>query len=268
MYPLICKCKTALFVLALLLGNLGVAMEPRAFQRLLESIDNAFMSDRLVVIQTAAPTNTFSSEQVVELLQTLSFSSEQVEALETLALRLEDPQNAFLILDVFVFSSDRELAAALLSKVPPVKTTRVNVVNVYARLGLLSVYVQDDTAFQYLLSSVQAVSYSGDKLVIVEEAARETDGFTAQQAAVLLRSVSFSGDKLAMLASLTPRLIDLSGWEAVLVLEVFSSDNDKLEALGLIKHTLRHANDLSEVTHVFRSASNQDRAQALLSSLR
>jgi hypothetical protein len=148
------KLKISLLTLAILLFcNLGFAMEPRAFQRLLQSLDDAYMSDRLLIIQTAAPTNTFSSEQVVELLNTLSFSSEQVEALEALALRLEDPQNTFLILDVFVFSSDRELASALLSKVSPVKTSRVNVVNIYARLGLLSVYVRDDATFQQLISA-------------------------------------------------------------------------------------------------------------------
>jgi hypothetical protein len=71
-----------------------------------------------------------------------------------------------------------------------------------------------------------------------------------------------------MLTLLAPKIIDLSGREGVLILEVFSSDNDKLEALALIKHTLRKANDLSEVTRVFRFSSNQNQAQTLLSSLR
>jgi hypothetical protein len=99
-------------------------------------------------------------------------------------------------------------------------------------------------------------------------AAQETDGFTAQQVAALLGNIGFSSDKLAMLVLLAPRIIDLSGQEGVLILGAFSSENDKLGALALIKHTLRQANDLNEVTQVFRFSSNQTQARTLLSSLR
>jgi hypothetical protein len=90
------------------------------------------------------------------------------------------------ILMVFWLVTPFKLASALLAKMPPVKTSRVNVVRVSAKLGLLSVYVRDDATFQQLLSSVQAVSYAGDKLAVVARAAQETDGFTAQQVAALL----------------------------------------------------------------------------------
>jgi hypothetical protein len=71
-----------------------------------------------------------------------------------------------------------------------------------------------------------------------------------------------------MLVLLAPRIIDLSGQEGVLILGAFSSENDKRGAPSLIKHTLRQANDLNEVTQVFRCSSNPSADPPKLASVK
>jgi hypothetical protein len=50
------------------------------------------------------------------VIRRLSFSSDKLRALELLAPRMVDRQNAFKIYDAFTFSSDKEKARAILRR--------------------------------------------------------------------------------------------------------------------------------------------------------
>ncbi len=58
------------------------------------------------MIRSAAAGNHFTVSQAAAILGTLSFSSDQLEALAVLRPKIVDPQNAAQLGSVFDFSSD------------------------------------------------------------------------------------------------------------------------------------------------------------------
>jgi len=84
------------------------------FSALIGSLNSvSFSSDKLNLIQTAAASNHFTVRQVATILETLSFSSDQLKALSALHPMIVDPQNAAQLGAVFSFSSDLEEAMKL-----------------------------------------------------------------------------------------------------------------------------------------------------------
>jgi hypothetical protein len=67
----------------------------------------AFSEDRLNLLRTAAADNFFTAAQAKAVLESFSFSAEQLQAAKVLAPRLTDPENGFQLYDVFRFEADR-----------------------------------------------------------------------------------------------------------------------------------------------------------------
>ena len=87
------------------------AIDAASFDALVVGIvDASFSDDKLTLITAAAARNRFTCAQVVEIIDQLSFSSDQLEALAALRPSIIDPHNAALIGGVFTFSSDRDAA--------------------------------------------------------------------------------------------------------------------------------------------------------------
>ena len=96
------------------------AMPDNDFELLTEQIeDTSFNADKLSIVDLAAQHNTFTCDQVAEIIGYLSFDSDQLEALDILAPRIEDPKRTFVILKAFSFQSSREQAEAILSAKAP-----------------------------------------------------------------------------------------------------------------------------------------------------
>ena len=96
------------------------AMPSNDFELLTEQIEEAsFNSDKLSIVDLASQHNTFTCDQVAEIIGHLSFDSDQLEALNILAPRIEDPSRTFIILKVFTFQSSRAQAEAILSSKAP-----------------------------------------------------------------------------------------------------------------------------------------------------
>ena len=85
------------------------------FPALLEAVNaQAFGSAKLDVLRTAEARLTV--DQVGQLLELFSFSSEKVSVVEITAPRLLDRQNAFKLYKQFDFDSDKQKVKAILAR--------------------------------------------------------------------------------------------------------------------------------------------------------
>lgn len=85
------------------------ALDAASFNNLLSAIKReSFGDDKLRVIQSAAANGHFTIAQVGQIVQTLSFGEEKVNAVRALKPRVIDPQNAYQLQSLFSFSSEKE----------------------------------------------------------------------------------------------------------------------------------------------------------------
>jgi len=92
-------------------------MPPERFQALVRAVDHeSFSGNKLTVISQAASDSLFRMEQVEQLIRRLSFSSDKLKALDVMAPKVVDRQNAFKIYDAFTFSSDKDQARKILKR--------------------------------------------------------------------------------------------------------------------------------------------------------
>ncbi|MGC4118297.1 MAG: DUF4476 domain-containing protein [Myxococcales bacterium] len=84
------------------------AMPEQSFQALLAVLDReSFADDRLRVLETAASSQRFLGEQVVELLTRFPFSAHKLRAVRMLKDRLVDKGHEFQLYAAFTFESDK-----------------------------------------------------------------------------------------------------------------------------------------------------------------
>jgi hypothetical protein len=91
----------------------GPPATPARMDELLYAIDQrGFPSAKQEVIRAAARTTWFNTAQVILVLQSFAFGSDQVEAAVTLYPRVTDPQRWEQVYSVFTFDSDRKALRA------------------------------------------------------------------------------------------------------------------------------------------------------------
>lgn len=96
------------------------SMPASDFAQLKNQVNQAsFSSEKLSVLQLSAQNTTFTADQIKSLISGISFASDQLEALEILAPKLEDPSRSFTILEAFTFSSSKSEAQEILSRAAP-----------------------------------------------------------------------------------------------------------------------------------------------------
>ncbi|XDD49596.1 DUF4476 domain-containing protein [Leptospira sp. WS92.C1] len=107
------------------------ALGQDGFDNLKERIEReGFMDQRLSVLRSQASRSTFTAEQVAELMDLFNFSPDKIKALGILRNRIEDPENAYVIVERFSFDSDKKIAARQLDGIesalpkPPRMTKR------------------------------------------------------------------------------------------------------------------------------------------------
>jgi hypothetical protein len=85
------------------------AMSDADFRTFLKKVDDAsFADDQLSLIKSAAGTNAFTVDQVVQLVKTCTFEDTKIEVAVMLHARLVDPDRAYLIESAFDFSSSKK----------------------------------------------------------------------------------------------------------------------------------------------------------------
>lgn len=89
-------------------------MEAERFAMLISAVDHEpFSDDKLDIIQSAARNELFTIAQLGRLMDELAFSSDRVEAARLLRPRIIDPENAWMLSEHLVFSSDKEAVQRL-----------------------------------------------------------------------------------------------------------------------------------------------------------
>ena len=113
------------FMFSLLCTLSAFSMPSSDFTVLQDQVQDAsFSSEKFSVIQLATRTSTFTAAQIKELISEISFASDQIEALEMLAPRLEDPSRSFMILEAFSFQSSKTEAQEILTRLAPKKSLK------------------------------------------------------------------------------------------------------------------------------------------------
>jgi len=93
------------------------AMSNPRFKAFLDDLeDQSFESERSSVISLAAKRNHFSCSQVRQVIKTLDFSSERLNALRTMAPKIVDLEDSHTILSAFTFDSEKSKARSILSE--------------------------------------------------------------------------------------------------------------------------------------------------------
>ena len=93
------------------------AMRDKDFKMMAGIVKNASFGDRKIdIIRVACIGSYFSSRQCAQLLSLLSFDDNKIKALEVIAPRLVDMENADKIIKEFSFSSNKDKAASILKR--------------------------------------------------------------------------------------------------------------------------------------------------------
>ncbi|WP_338864434.1 DUF4476 domain-containing protein [Myxococcus stipitatus] len=92
-------------------------MSQNAFRKFDEAIAReAYNDDKLRVLYAGIYDNNFLSSQVAALLERFPFSQDKLNAVRALKPRIIDPENHFIIINAFKFSSDKKKAQEILTQ--------------------------------------------------------------------------------------------------------------------------------------------------------
>ncbi|WP_078127451.1 DUF4476 domain-containing protein [Leptospira alexanderi] len=108
--------KKVVTIAIVLIVNFSVAaVNHGTFANIKGRIDKEGFSDgKLSVLKSEVSRATFTAEQVAELMDLFSFSTDKIKALTSLRNRIEDPENAYVIVERFSYDKDKKSAASLL----------------------------------------------------------------------------------------------------------------------------------------------------------
>lgn len=96
------------------------AMPTNQFQTLMDSVDDAhFGSDQLRIVRSLPTDTTLTITQAVEILESFTFASEQLTALEIISPFVTDRAQQYRIIETFTFSSDKDKAEQILQRIEP-----------------------------------------------------------------------------------------------------------------------------------------------------
>lgn len=254
--------RQSIFLVLPLFATLSLAMDQLSFEKLLRHVNDAFLSERLLIIKTAAPNNSFSSAQVSQLLNSLSFSSDKLEALELLASQIEDPAQSFVILNSLVFDSDREIASTILANKQPKITLSYQ--PSYARQGIIMVPLTTSEKFDRFLKDLQSKLSSQHRLSFLQSNLQNLDALSAYQLRQVLELFSSRISQVEALDMLAGKLIDIEAAELASILQAFNGSSAQLDGLKLIRHSLKKDQDIEIIVASFSSRSAQEEARLLL----
>ncbi len=87
------------------------------FQKLVRSIkEESFSDDQLRIIRLSARTAFYTVNQIIQVIDIMSFSDDKIEALSIMYPRVTDPENAHKIPNAFTYSDDKQKAEGIISQ--------------------------------------------------------------------------------------------------------------------------------------------------------
>lgn len=190
------------------------AMGEQAFQALLAVVDReGSMDDRLRVLETAASSQRFSGDQVVELLTRFPFSMHKLRAARLLKDRLVDKGGEFQLYAAFTFESDKAALKRLLDGGELEAPRPI-----------------DNDALDQLVSQLKKgfASQVGHQ-ILRDEASRRF--FVVDQVSRVLGVFPTFDARLRALQLVRPRVLDPESWQRLEPLFATMDDRAQLRAL-------------------------------------
>lgn len=238
-----------------LAAGIACAMDEKNLGELVERLEKApFKREKLVILQAAAEGNTFTCEQVVRILKTFDFATDQIDALRAVAHRIENPEEKEKVIETFVFLSDREKAREILQNVKPVSSTEPAATPSGAVNG----------EFAALIQKMEKESFGNRKLLILEEGLARLPLIPSDQVGPILKCFDFDADRLKAVRVLERRVWNLQCRELLAVLEMFRSSADRLEVLRQLSDSLSDAENKFILFDAFPYLSERTEAKRIL----
>lgn len=212
-------------------------MEAIHLSKLLERLaEQAYSSShKKIFIQTAAANNSFTCDQVVQILDNLSLEKDKLEMLKILRSRISDIESLFQIMDVFTFAKDQKKAGALLGQPENVETAIPRITDSAQKKSSQEPkkpLVMKQLFFVKLLESLDKQNFSKDMFYLVELAAFR-NAFTSEQVVSIIKKFQFPRHQLKILNILRYRIIDPENY--FLLLSTFAHSSDKKKANAQLK---------------------------------
>ncbi|MBN2695739.1 DUF4476 domain-containing protein [bacterium] len=242
------------------------AMETNSFKKLNKQIKEAgFASEQITLIKTAASTNTFTCEQIKSLLENMSFANDQIEALKTVSKRVEDPENTDILLELFTFDSDKKKVTEIISNITEAKPlTQQNQIPLI--VNHTAIWTKAD--FNNLIDKLKDASFSKDKLNIIKDITKSSNGLNSKQIFSLLETFGFGNDMLKAISMLDHHILELYSSQVSDILKAFSFSGEKLEALKVLKNMIVDAENKFVILDQFTFGSDKEKARKILESVK
>lgn len=282
---------------------LALAMPSGSFQTLRDQVESeSFSKDQLAAISTAARSNTFTTAQVVGLLEELSFSKDQLSALRALAPRMEGRVDTETIVDVFSFSSDQDKARAILSSATPAAapapraaptpraapsrpappraaaaaTPATSTAGAHCpdRADLPALTVQYAGTWRSadvdaLVKRLEDTGFSSDRLDVLRSALDGAPrGLGASQVKRILATFGFNSDMATAVELMDDHILGLTAAEMKGVLGEFGFAKDRLQALTALRDTMTDPEHAHVLLDAFDMSSDKAKARAILDDIR
>jgi hypothetical protein len=190
------------------------AMSEPAFQALLAVLDReAFADDRLRVLETAASSQRFAGDQVLELLTRFPFSHHKLRAVRLLKDRLVEKGGEFQLYGAFTFESDKAALKRLLDG-GELEAPRP---------------IENDALDQLVSALKKGFASQVGHQILREEAGRRW--FLVDQASRVLGVFPTFDARLRALQIVRPRVLDPENWQRLEPLFATMDDRAQLRAL-------------------------------------
>jgi hypothetical protein len=208
----------------------GEYMEALSFEELLETISQQISSkEKQSFVETAANQNSFSCDQIVQLLDKYGINKDKLHLLEVLRPKISDMGNTFQIMDALPFTKDKKIASNILGQPTYVEMAlRNELANPEQELPTEI----EELSFSKLLGSLCEHNLPKAKFPIIEMAAYR-NSFNCVQIVKLINTFNFSRHKLRALQILSYRIIDREN--DFFILSAFQRSLDKKRASELLK---------------------------------
>lgn len=257
------QCLKALFALLVLVISVS-AMEQSLFNDLLKRVKaQGFEDDQLTLFKTGMLNNTFTSDQVLKVLNTVHFGSGKLDMLRAVTKNMEDPENSTKILSSFDWADEMSAARTVLKqakKAYPIKSAQVEV-------GYIEAYPADE--FATLVSALKKKPFFDEKLVLLQHGFEDrSEGLNSEQVITLLRLFPISYDRVKALKVIEKNILGLTTHEVISILKTFNFDDDRLTTLKAVKDMITTGGNLFYILDLFRFSEDKVKAYEILKDIK
>lgn len=240
------------------------AMEPTLFNDLLKRVKaQGFEDDQLILFKTGMLNNTFTSDQVLQIMKSAHFDSGKLDLLRAATKNMEDPENSTKLLAAFDWADEMAQARTILKKAKkayPIKSAQVEV-------GYVEAYPSDE--FATLVNAIRRKSFFDEKLILLQSGFEDrVEGLHSTQVITLLKLFPISYDRVKALKVIENNILGLTTQEVINILKTFNFDDDRLTTLRAVKDMITTGGNLFYILDIFNFSKDKVTAYEILKDIK